>query len=372
MTIQKPPGAASLFLVAGVAFLDEEESVFNAMLEGWSDQQRGGRNLKEATVRNSLSIVRNFQQFTNDWPWNWSAADFDEWMTHLVAIRHLAPSTIRLYQHRVREFCNFLCSEHYGWAEECGQRFGAYPSQVCHEWNSVSHVQESEGKPGRRPMSRHEIQALLDKADQRVEECIAGRRKGALAAYRDATILKVIYGWGLRINEVARLDLNDFYTNAHAPQFGRYGILHVRHGKSSAGSSPKRRSVLSLHSWAVEAVRDFVENIRPRMKGNTIDALWVTERGSRVQTQEIRRVFNELRDDLGLDEHLTPHCMRHSYVTHLVESGVDPTFVQKQVGHAYQSTTAIYTAVSGDFANKMMQEAIEKLMPRPRSRGYTQ
>ncbi|OAV62429.1 hypothetical protein [Enteractinococcus helveticum] len=96
MTIQKPPGAASLFLVAGVAFLDEEESVFNAMLEGWSDQQRGGRYLKESTVRTSLNIVSNFQQFTNDWPWNWSAAGFDEWMTHLVAIRHLAPSTTGL------------------------------------------------------------------------------------------------------------------------------------------------------------------------------------------------------------------------------------------------------------------------------------
>lgn len=363
MATQRPPGTASLFLISGVTFFNEDEAVFQAMLEGWSDRQRGGRNLKETTVRSSVNLVAQFQKFSNEWPWNWTAADFDEWMTHLVAVKGLAPSTIRIYQYTIREFCDFLCSEHYGWADECAQRFDAYPSQVCHEWNSVSHLQMTEGRPNRRPMSRQEIQQLLDNADQRVERCLAEHRKGALAAYRDATILKVIYGWGLRINEAAQLDVNDFYTNSHASQFGRYGILHVRHGKSAAGSSPKRRSVMSLHPWAVEAVQDYVENIRPRMKSQKTNALWVTERSTRVTTQEIRRVFNELRDDLEFDHDLSPHCLRHSYVTHLVESGVDATFVQQQVGHAYQSTTAIYTAVSGDFANKMMQQALGKLMP---------
>ena len=53
--------------------------------------------------------------------------------------------------------------------------------------------------------------------------------------------------------------------------------------------------------------------------------------------------------------------MRHSYVTHLIEEGADPEFVKQQVGHAYQSTTAIYTAVSGDFANKMMRQALDRM-----------
>ena len=53
------------------------------------------------------------------------------------------------------------------------------------------------------------------------------RHKGALAAYRDATLFKVIYGWGLRRNETARLDVADFGRNPRAPQFGRYGTLNV-------------------------------------------------------------------------------------------------------------------------------------------------
>lgn len=363
MPEQHPLGSAALVLVSGVTYFNPEEAVFQAMLEGWRDQQRGGRNLKEITVRRSIGIVDQFQKFSNDWPWNWTAADFDEWMTHLVAVKQLAPSTVRMYQYAIREFCNFLCSSHYGWADECVQRFNVYPSQICHEWNTVSHLQTTEARPGRRPMSRVEVQQLLDRADQRVEDCIKEHRKGALSAYRDATILKVIYGWGLRINEAVQLDVQDFYKNAHAPQFGTYGILHVRHGKAAAGSAPKRRSVISLHPWAVEAVQDYLENIRPRMKSQKTNSLWVTERSTRVTTQEVRRVFNELRDELGMEQELSPHCLRHSYVTHLVESGVDATFVQQQVGHAYQSTTAIYTAVSGDFAKKMMHQALEKLLP---------
>ncbi|WP_231648622.1 tyrosine-type recombinase/integrase [Saccharothrix sp. NRRL B-16348] len=52
--------------------------------------------------------------------------------------------------------------------------------------------------------------------------------------------------------------------------------------------------------------------------------------------------------------------MRHSYVTHLIEDGTDPKFVQEQVGHRYASTTALYTAVNGDFMNTMMQRALER------------
>lgn len=360
-----PPGFASLSLPPGVSFLNEKEAVFAAMVEGWQMRQRGGRNLKELSVRSTVGQILKFQSFTNEWPWTWTAGDFDEWMLHLVAVKKFAPTTIRMYQYSIKAFCSYLCSEHYGWVEECMSRFGMHPVQVCHEWNTVAHLQDYEGLPGRRPMSREEIQKVLDRADQIVEDCLSAHRKGALPAYRDATMLKVIYGWGLRINEAVHLDETDFYANPHAPEFGRFGVLQVRYGKSSAGSAPKRRSVMSLHPWAVDAVRDYVENVWPHVRTKNSNALWVTERGTRTGTQELRKTFGELRDSLGMEHSLTPHSLRHSYVTHLVESGVDPVFIQQQVGHAYQSTTAIYTAVSGDFANKMMHDALAKLLPNP-------
>ena len=79
------------------------------------------------------------------------------------------------------------------------------------------------------------------------------KRKGALAAYRDATLFKVIYGWGLRRTETSRLDVADWGRNPAAPEFGRHGMLHVRYGKAKRGQPPRRRNVASVMGWAVEA-----------------------------------------------------------------------------------------------------------------------
>lgn len=167
---------------------------------------------------------------------------------------------------------------------------------------------------------------------------------------------------GLRASEVAGLDVTDFYRNPHAPEFGSFGMLMVRNGKSSRGGAPKRRSVATLHQWAVDAVQDYVENIWPLVRADESNALWVSERGRRLRADEVSRRFAEYRDELGLDRVLSPHALRHSYVTHLTEDGVDPMFIQRQVGHAYLSTTAIYTAVSGDFANQMMRNAVSGIL----------
>ncbi|WP_249335857.1 tyrosine-type recombinase/integrase [Sinomonas gamaensis] len=366
-----PQGSVSLVLAPDVSFLREDEAVFEAMVEGWKAQRIGGRGLKRASVEKTAAIVRRFQELTNEFPWRWSAQMFDEWMTDLVSARALAPTTIRSYQYAVRSFCAYLCSEHYGWVQECERRFGDHPTQICHEENTLKHLQDCEGRPGRRPLSRNEVQALLDRADSEVEARLDSGRKGALTAYRDATLLKVMYAWGLRDNEAAKLDITDFYRNPHAPQFGGYGMLHVRHGKSSAGGAPKRRSVVSMHDWAVEAIQDYIENVRPMAVKAKSSALWLTERGTRLGTKEIPDRFAYYRDEAGLDPDLTPHCLRLSYVTHLIENGVDPVFVQQQVGHAFQSTTAAYTAVSTDFKNRMLKDAISKVML-PSSRGDVQ
>ncbi|MPZ74197.1 MAG: tyrosine-type recombinase/integrase [Nitriliruptorales bacterium] len=63
---------------------------------------------------------------------------------------------------------------------------------------------------------------------------------------------------------------------------------------------------------------------------------------------------------------LTPHCLRHSYVSHSIEDGVDPTFVQRQVGHSWASTTAGYTSVGADHANRMLRAALARaFVPAP-------
>jgi len=360
-----PYGSASLYLAGGVSFLNAQESVFDAMLEGWRMQQIGGRRLKEDSVNRAQGVVRRFEAYAGKKPWEWSAGDFDEWMALLVSQRQVEASTIRSYQGAVRVFCDYVCSPHYGWVDECMERFGTHPVQVCHEWNTLPHLQDYEGKPGRRPLTRAELQQLLDHADSEVSRLLEEHRKGALPAFRDATLLKVVYAWGMRASEAVGLDVTDFYRNPKASQFGEFGVMQIRHGKSSRGGPPKRRAVVSLFDWAVDALRDYVEQVRPLMVHDDSPALWVSERGTRLRARELSSRFAAYRTALELDEVLTPHALRHSYVTHLIESGVDPAFVQRQVGHLHQSTTAIYTGVSTDYMNTMMTQAIERTRLRP-------
>jgi integrase/recombinase XerC len=352
-------GAAHLELVSGVVQLRPEDAMFEAMLRGWRAQQ-AARGLREDTIVPRERLARRFLEFTSEYPWAWSAGHMDEWSLHLTAERHLAPSTIRAYQGSLRLFSEFLVDARYGWAVACEREFGPgnHPAAICHEWNTIAHLNDYEGDPEARPFTREEMQRFLDYADEQVDRAARARRKGALAAYRDATLFKVMYGWGLRRAETSRLDLTDWGRNPAAPEFGGYGMLHVRYGKAKRGQPPRRRNVASVMAWAVEAVDDYVENVRPRFGCPDHPALWVTERGGRVKPAEINARFVAYRDALGLPQALVPHSIRHSYVSHLTEDGVDRRFIQVNVGHETDSSTAIYTHVSDDFMNTALRRAL--------------
>ncbi len=85
--------------------------------------------------------------------------------------------------------------------------------------------------------------------------------------------------------------------------------------------------------------------MRPHYGCGGHPALWLTERGERISARQIDDRFACWRTAAGLPAELSVHCLRHSYVSHLIEDGVDPLFVQHQVGHSWASTTATYTAV---------------------------
>lgn len=361
-------GAAHLELVAGVVQLRPEDAMFEAMLRGFVAQQKA-RGLQERTIVPRERLVRRFLAFTNEYPWHWLPAHVDEWTLSLTAEKHLAPSTIRNYQTELRLFSEYITDARYGWAAACEEAFGTHPVPICHEWNTIVHLNDYEGDPEARPFTREELQRFLDYADEQVDRAVRARRKGALAAYRDATVFKVAYGWGLRRTETAKLDLADWGRNHAAPEFGRYGTLHVRYGKAVRGQPPRRRNVVSVMRWAVEAVADYVENIRPRFGCEDHPAMWVTERGGRLKPAEINARFVAYRDALGLPKDLSPHGLRHSYVSHLTEEGADRQFLQEQVGHRCDTSLAIYTHVSGDFMNSALRRALAPALddgPAPR------
>ena len=357
------PGSATLMLAPGIVHLNEPTAVFEAMVTGWSRQQKS-RQLGQGTVRVREALIRRFTEFAGTYPWEWTPGDVEDFTVSLTSgTGRLALSTIRGYHLTLRMFCDYLTDGRYEWAKQCRDRFGMLPSQVCNEWNTVAHLNEYEGKPERRPLTYGELQRLFDYLDDRVDSIARSGRKGALIAMRDALMIKTAYAFGLRRNELVRLDIADLRPNPHMRDWGTYGSVHVRFGKATTGSLPRRRTVLAVpeFDWIVAGLRQWVEEARPLFDAPGNPALWLTERLTRVSGRHVDSFFAQARTDLGLDEHLTLHCLRHSYVTHLVEFGYPERFVTDQVGHLWGSTTAIYTSVSNDFKNKTLQAALARV-----------
>jgi integrase/recombinase XerC len=355
------PGAAGLHLAAGVPLLRAEEQVFAAMVEGWRDQQLA-RNLALATAEGRVRVVRALAEHAGAFPWDWSPRMVEAWCAHLRTARRVRHSTVRNYQEAVRLFCDFVTDPAYGWQEQCLTRFGTHPVQVIHEWNTAAHTQDVESDPSKRAFTPGELQAFFDYADDQVERARAAGRKGWLPAFRDATLFKVAYGFGLRRREAQMLDVADFGRNPHAAEYGDYGVCYVRWGKANKGSPPKRRSVLVVWPWVVEALGQWVGEVRPLLAAGGNPALWPSERAPRVGLQQLNNRFAAYRSALGLDTGLDFHSLRRSYVTHLVEAGWDALFVQQQVGHAHASTTAIYTCVSADFRTRTLRRVLDEAM----------
>lgn len=328
------------------------------MVEGWATQMVA-RGLKRETIEKQTALVRRFAAFTNDYPWRWGPGDLEEFTAMLRSgSSPLAWSTVRSYHNQLGLFLSFVVDPRYRWAAECEERFGTHPVQICHEWNSLVHRDEFEGRPGRRPLSHVELQQLFDHADDLVETVAASGRKGALAAARDACLIKVVYGWGLRRTEVVKLDVADCHRHPGAPKFGELGALHVRWGKAKRGGPPRRRTVASLFDWAVEALEYYLAEIRPRFDMGAHPALWVTERRSRLSPRAVDERFAAYRETLAMPAEIDLHCLRHSYATHLAEAGYPERFISEQLGHAAGATTAIYTSVSDDFKNQVLERAL--------------
>ncbi|WP_426570327.1 hypothetical protein [Streptomyces canus] len=125
-------------------------------------------------------------------------------------------------------------------------------------------------------------------------------------------MLKTIYAYGTRRTESSLVDVVDLRRQRKTPQFGQFGSMAVRYGKSPKGAPPKRRTVLLVPEmdWAVDVLGEWVHEVRPRLAPGRHPALWVTERAGRMSPRSINEAFTTARDAAGLDGALDPWTNR--------------------------------------------------------------
>ncbi|RUQ09850.1 MULTISPECIES: tyrosine-type recombinase/integrase [unclassified Curtobacterium] len=339
--------------------LRPDAQTFEEMLHGFRNQQLA-RSLALKTVEQRERLVRIFVDHAGTYPWDWTLQSVDEFFADRRSVHHNLHTTIRSYQNALKLFCDYVCDPGYGWVERCLELFGTHPVRVINDWNTARHVQDVEHGGGRRAFTRGELQSLFDVADDDADRIARLGRKGWMTAFRDATVLKTAYMFGLRINEVRHLQTVDFTRNPYAPEFGKYGHLNVRFGKAMKGSGYKQRNVLAVLPWGSEILSEWVER-SARFRGESLD-LFPTERSTLVSEATLQSKFRRVRAEIGLGEEVTFHSLRRSYITHLIEDGFDALFVQQQVGHEYASTTAIYTGVSSDYRTSTLRAVLDGMM----------
>jgi integrase/recombinase XerC len=143
---------------------------------------------------------------------------------------------------------------------------------------------------------------------------------------RDRAVLELLYSSGLRVSEVEGLNLEDVHT--------KDGLVKVR-GKG------KKERIVPVGSKAIDAIKSYlVERILLRRKDR---AMFLNRRGSRLSERGIRRIVVKYARRAGMEGHVGPHTMRHTFASHLLQGGADLRVIQELLGHASLSTTQKYT-----------------------------
>lgn len=335
-----------------------EEDVLSQILKAYTNRLMS-RRLKPKYIESIIRTIKAFTDYTNLYPWEWTPEDFDDWSTYLYQVRKNGESTQRHKQNTINKFNQFLISSKH-FSDLCLTHFGRKPVQVCFPDNLIPHKVEDENEEKRAAFTREQLICLWDYFDEEIRLAFMNKSKNLKILQRDKVLYLTLYYYGLRVNEISKANTTDFSHHPKIPEWGSFGGIMVRHGKSTAGSPPKRRSVWTISEDAVKYMIWYLEKVRPLFGFDETDSLFLSERGYRLTPNSITRNFKEYLKCAGLPyENYSPHCLRHSYISHLSEiEDISPRFIQDQVGHEYLATTQIYTHLSDSFVNKQLEKVI--------------
>lgn len=193
-------------------------------------------------------------------------------------------------------------------------------------------------KPVPKPMSTGEVDLLLQEP----------KKYETPEAIRDAAMLELMYATGMRVTELVSLNMDSLHLTSPP--------VWVR----CLGKGGKERTI-PVHEQAVDALSRYLDDARPALlKARAHQALFVNRRGERLTRQGFWLILKGYAKSAGIDSHVTPHTLRHSFATHLLRGGASVRDVQELLGHANVSTTQVYTQL----ADSHLREVYDTVHPR--------
>ncbi|MSS45229.1 site-specific tyrosine recombinase XerD [Cutibacterium sp. WCA-380-WT-3A] len=296
------------------------------------------------------------------------SGEVEDYLRHLVVERGLSDNTVQAYRRDLRRYQEFLSSRGIASLAEVTRidveefrrsldQIGLAPASVTRCIVAVRNMHRfavesdqahsdvtagvSPGTPSRRlpkALTMDQVEALLSAPDTSTVEGL-----------RDAALLELLYGTGARVSEVCALDVDDIRPVLDTPDLGLRLI----------GKGDKER-IVPIGSYAIKAVDAWLVRGRPvwAQSGNGDHALLLNTRGRRLSRQSAWAIIRRAGEAAGLDvDHLSPHSLRHSYATHLLDGGADVRVVQELLGHSSVTTTQIYTLVTADHLREVYRSS---------------
>jgi integrase/recombinase XerC len=191
----------------------------------------------------------------------------------------------------------------------------------------------------RTPRQEKRLPKFLTPPD--VERLLNAPKGTDMLSLRDAAMLEVLYSTGMRVSELVGMNLEDVDTIGE--------VVRVR-GKG------QRERLAPLGSYAMAALNKYLA-ARKRAEACDAKAVFVNRRGQRLNVRSVRRKLAKYLAQAGLDPHVSPHTLRHSFATHMLERGADLRAVQELLGHRSLSTTQIYTHVTAGRLKEIYEAA---------------
>jgi integrase/recombinase XerD len=299
-----------------------------------------------------------------------SLEQLSEYLEHLRVERGLAHNTVEAYAHDLHAFVTYLSEHGETFASagtECVARFlgslGADTSSACSGRADDRSRSEPRRTVGRRSQARYlsalrglfrflrrqqwvtrDPTELLDRprasaglptvlSRPEVERLLAAPDVNDPAGLRDAAMLYTMYASGLRVSELVGLGLNDLSREQ--------GLVKV------TGKGGKQRLV-PIGDLACVLVEQYLASVRPGWAREGDPSLFVTPRGTGMTRQAFWKIVRRHALVAGIAKPVSPHKLRHSFATHLLEGGADLRAVQVMLGHSDISTTQVYTHVLTD------------------------
>ena len=292
----------------------------------------------------------------------------EDYLSHLAVERALSTHTVEAYRRDIKRFLEFLresntstlthevMQQYLGWLRSLDKQSEPSIARNIVTIRNFSAFIAKERKLDDpiRTFSPPKIPKRLPKAlsYQSVISLIdfCGRDSNAMAL-RDRALVELLYSTGSRISEILDLKVGDLDRSEDA--------LFVR----VTGKGSKTR-VVPVGSFAASALDQYLVRLRPTLaKTRRVEEIFLNQRGGRLSRQSAWQIISEAAHELEIREDVSPHSLRHSFATHLLDGGADIRVVQELLGHSSVTTTQIYTLVTID----KLRESYSSAHPRAKS-----